>query len=211
MFQKKMSTPGWHMATGLVLTFIFSIFIWEPAWDHYHIQYLPYLSVAAGYALYELLQRLHSRKGFETTILVTGLVLLFYIGLSLPLKRYSAEAYQGMKEIKKHTSSVFSFNPLVSIVAGVEPACGLIDPFNVYGKRSLSYRIKSAYIEKFKVTDQDLFNCIRQHPGIRLYISKWFLFFIDESWVNFLKGLPESRFIYSNSRVQKYFELLLNK
>lgn len=181
------------MITALwALPFLFSVFVWEPVWDHYFVQYLPALALLGGAALQMLWETPRLpwlARGAGITVLVLGVA----GGVS------HVEARTADYTLVPHAQSPgerwLTFDPFLTFVAGAEPACGLIDPFNVYGERSLVSLSDTAPWRRFRIDREDLLRCLEADPSIRIAVGSVRGFFVDRDLEEGLNRLGPQRVV----------------
>jgi hypothetical protein len=113
----------------------FSVFVWEPIWDHYFVLYLPPLALFASVTLKA---SLGARRWWARTLaflLVVGCAVLGHTQRFIDPFWYRQARAVGEQA---RDQELFSFNPLIHVVAGTRPACDLIDPLNVYGENAIA-------------------------------------------------------------------------
>ena len=189
--------PAWVgrrlMITALwALPFLFSVFVWEPVWDHYFVQYLPALALLGGAGLQMLWETPRLpwlARGAGITVLVLGVA----GGVS------HVEARTADYTLVPHAQSPgerwLTFDPFLTFVAGAEPACGLIDPFNVYGERSLVSLSDTAPWRRFRIDREDLLRCLEADPSIRIAVGSVRGFFVDRDLEEGLNRLGPQRVV----------------
>lgn len=161
-----------------LLPLVFSLFVWEPSWDHYFVQYLPALSLLGGAALQALWESSRApRLGPATAILLVGL------GSAAGAAHVGARTadYGRIPRAVVPGEPWLTLDPFLNFVAGTRPACGLIDPFNVYGDRSLIALSNAPAWERFRVDPEDLLGCLEADPSIRIAVGSVRSFFVDDA------------------------------
>ena len=195
-----------QMTLWVLLVLLFSIFIWEPAWDHYLIQYLPPLAILSAIALSHFAQGRAKRPAI-TYALVTFFFL--YVNFSTLLTRTKPAAFYNMQQAGLKAQKLLTFNPLVNVVAQAEPGCGLIDPFNVYGRRGLITYMNVEHFEKFKIGSREIIQCLEADTDVKIYISRWTLYFLDPTLLKYMRQLDVGRFVYANDETKVFFHDVL--
>jgi 4-amino-4-deoxy-L-arabinose transferase-like glycosyltransferase len=151
----------------------FSLLIWEPVWDHYFFQYLAPLAITAA-ALFGNFER---RSGPARWASRFGIVAYAAWGfLARPL---DSAWYERVRE-RASTLGVaeyLSFAPIVHVAGGTKPACGLIDPMNVYGEHCAAALSPSPALSRFKVAPQALKQCLGDDT--RVLIEDYAYWFLD--------------------------------
>ena len=177
------------LAAAWAVPLFFSLRIWEPCWDHYFIQYLPAASLLAAAPLSALFaaRRLRLLARSVVVLVLTYAVLSGYQHIEWRLDDHS-------KVPRAHASETWlTFEPFLNFVSGSKPACGLIDPYNVLGKRSLVGQSDAAGWDRFRVSEEDLLACLREDPSIKVSIGSIRAFFVDEEFQKQLDALGPER------------------
>jgi hypothetical protein len=190
--------PAWVgrrlLITALwVLPFLFSVFVFEPVWDHYFVQYLPALALLGGAALQVLWETPRLpwlARGAGITVLLLGVA----AGV-LHVELRTAD-YTLVPHVQSPGERWLTFDPFLAFVAGAEPACGLIDPFNVYGEHSLVALSDTAPWQRFRIDSEDLLRCLQTDPSIRVAIRSVQRFFVDRDFQQDLERLGPQRMVH---------------
>ena len=174
------------------LPLAFSLAVWEPSWDHYFIQYLPPFAILG--ALF-LLQVWSLPKGRAVARVAVVAVVVLAAGLwpgHLEARRVD---YGRLAKPAVAGESWLLFDPFLNFVTKTRPACGIIDPFNVYGERSLLATSDAPIWSRHRVGVDRLIECLERDPAIKIGLgSKWGVWFEDGQLAAYLKGLPAERF-----------------
>jgi 4-amino-4-deoxy-L-arabinose transferase-like glycosyltransferase len=189
--------PTWRGRRMLVtlwwlVPMAFTIFVWEPSWDHYLIQYLPPLVVLATWLLYASWSVLRGRRAARIT--VVGAVAAFVVFGPLKMSQLFFD-YARMPYAPGETW--LTFDPFLNFISRTEPACGLIDPFNVYGERSLTAGGDSGAFSKFRLEREDLLRCLAEQPKVKVGIGYWGAWFVDERVRAEFDALPPGRMAFA--------------
>src|SRR5262249_8330223 len=105
--------------------------------------------------------------------------------------------------------AMLSFNGLVSYIAGIPPACGLIDPMNCFGR--LGERTFGPYPglrDKFWISTKSILVCLEQQPEVRVLVDYGFALFAepDGEFVARLRALPADRFVFLSEAERRLWE-----
>jgi 4-amino-4-deoxy-L-arabinose transferase-like glycosyltransferase len=174
------------------LPLAFSIAVWEPSWDHYFVQYLAPFAILA--ALF--LQRVWSLpKGRVVARVAVVAVVAYAAGLGPNHLNARRVDYEGLAKPSVAEESWLLFDPFLNFVTKTRPACGIIDPFNVYGERSLAAISDAATWSRHRVSVDGLIECLERDPEIKIGSGGvWGAWFEDGPLASYLEGLPEERF-----------------
>jgi len=192
------------LALWLILPLSFSLWIWEPNWDHYYIQYLPSLSLGAALLFATAMRGPQPRKALAVTAVTV------YTLLGTVTRPKDPTWYQRVTEITHRAGSkgYFSFSPLLHAAGGTEPSCGVIDPMNVYGQNSLSALQAAGPLARFNVTSQTLIDCLGSSRPV--VVDNFTFWFLDPPLLAHLANTKQ-RLIFFSPRDQQRFEALLAK
>jgi 4-amino-4-deoxy-L-arabinose transferase-like glycosyltransferase len=175
-----------------VIPVLFSVYVWEPIWDHYCLQYVPPMAVLA--AIY--LNRAWSRPSSDRRsrrLAGVGLTLAVLLGAVGVVGRQEAE-FSNLDTA--HAGETWlTFDPLYNFVTQTKPACGLIDPFNVYGPNSLVAMATAPELSRFLITADDIMRCLQGDPSIKVLIGAWSPWFLDARLLAYLRTLPTERIV----------------
>jgi 4-amino-4-deoxy-L-arabinose transferase-like glycosyltransferase len=170
---------------------VFFIFVWEPIWDHYFVQILPPLAILAALVLVSLWDLPKVRVPARAFVVI---VLLYAMALGpLHFGRRRID-YAGVPQGKGETW--LTFDPYFHLMTESEPACGIIDPFNVYGEWSLPAISPAPVWSAYRVSSQDLIDCLVRNPEIRVGLGFWGVWFVDDTLRSYLDQLPAERFVF---------------
>lgn len=170
----------------------FSIFVWNPAFQYYFVQYLPALAVLAAIFLVWLWERAYARAVIRPLIAAT----VAFIAVTGPwqiAERHND--YTLMTRPEEANESWLLFDPFLNFVSGTDPACGLIDPFNVYGDASLAAIGAPEIRARFHLDREKLIACLEADPRIRMGLGYWSTWFVDAPLAAYLASLPPERFL----------------
>ena len=70
-----------------------------------------------------------------------------------------------------------SFSPIFFAATGTEPGCGLSNPPDTYGAFGEAILGGTERLQRFKVSEAQLIECLRAHPETRVVIDFWYYFF----------------------------------
>lgn len=178
----------WLLLLWWSVPLAFNLLIWEPAWDHYFIQYLPPFAILAA-ACIERIWRVRRAR------LVAVVALLYAAALGPGHLRARTVDYTSLAAPGSPGERWLLFDPFLNFVSGTEPACGIIDPFNVYGERSLVGTSVDGFGARHRVSVSELIACLERDPSIRIGEGgAWGAWFFDGRLRAYLDRLPEERF-----------------
>lgn len=171
---------------------VFSIFVWDPTFQYYFIQYLPAFAILAAIFLAWLWECGSARIALRA-FAVAAIAGAAVMGPWLIAERRND--YALLARPKEAGESWLLFDPFLNFVTGTKPACGLVDPFNVYGDASLAAIGTPEIRARFQLDREDLVSCLEADPHIRIglgYSSTWF---VDAPFAAYLANLPRERFL----------------
>jgi 4-amino-4-deoxy-L-arabinose transferase-like glycosyltransferase len=178
----------------------FSVFVWEPIWDHYFVLYLPPLALFAGITLKASLGARRWWARAFALLLVVGCTLLGHSQRFTDPLWYRQARAAGMRARGRE---LFTFNPLIHVVAGTRPACGLIDPLNVYGEHAIATLDPESPLRQFQITAEDLVTCLGDDTLV--VIDDYAFWFLEPPLFAHLKRTPE-RLIFFGPDARRRFE-----
>jgi hypothetical protein len=190
------------IAAWLLLPLSFSVFVWEPVWDHYFVQYLPPLSLLAGLTLAALL---HARRPLWRAAalpFVAGCLVLGHTQRFAAPNWYDRAAQIGQRA---RGAAVFSFNPLINAAGGARRVCGLIDPLNVYGEYGVAALAPPGALRRFRITPDQLIACLT--PDVRVVIDSYAFWFLEPRVLAHLQATPE-RLVFFTAADRRRFAAL---
>ena len=173
-----------------VVPFVFSVFVWEPVWDHYFVQYLAPLSLLAAVAL-----RAAWIRGRPLIRGALALGLVVYVALGVVARRIDVAWLARAHEIAAERRPLFTFDPLLAFVAGGAPACGTIDPLNVYGDYSAAALDAHGPLGRFKQTAADVIACLQRSPDVVIVVDGYFFWFADDPLCAYVAGADPDRVV----------------
>jgi hypothetical protein len=185
---------GRLLALWVVVPLLFSLFVWEPAWDHYHVQYLPALSILTAVLLrylltQELVVRLVARAGLVWALVVGPLLVLGTL-----------QDYGRLRGLRDVSPVLLSFDPFLNFVSGSEPACGVTDPLAQFSRPFFQ---ESRRFMRFTRSTEQVIACLEQAPGTRVLVSATpptSLWFVDERLYAWLRRQTPPRALYVDER-----------
>jgi len=172
--------------------FAFSIFVWDPTFQYYFVQYLPAFAILAAIFLAWLWDRRLARIPARAFV-VAAVAIATVTGVWMISERRND--YALLTRPLEPDESWLLFDPFLNFVSGTEPACGLIDPFNVYGDASLAAIGTQEIRERFHLDREAVIACLEADPGIRIGLGYWSTWFVDDALAEYLSGLPAERFL----------------
>jgi 4-amino-4-deoxy-L-arabinose transferase-like glycosyltransferase len=184
---------AWHGHRLLItllwaLPLVFSLFVWEPSWDHYFVQYVPSLSLLGGAALQGLWEARRVQRLARATA-----ILLVLLGTASGASHVGARTadYDRVPLPLVAGEAWLTLDPFLNFVAGTRPACDLIDPFNVYGDRSLIALSNAPAWQRFRVDPEDLLRCLEADRSIRIAVGSVRSLFVDRALADGLERLQQ--------------------
>jgi hypothetical protein len=197
-----------HLALAPVLwaalPFAFSVFVWEPVWDHYFVQYLAPLSLLAAVAFGAAWTAEVGRRPFVRAALSAALVAYAFLGMAArPREVFWRDRAQAIAA-RRHP--LFTFDPLLAFVAGGPPACGTIDPLNVYGEYSAAALAPHGPLGRFKQTAGDVIDCLRRSPRVDVVVDGYFFWFADDPLRRFVAAAEARRVVFFTPLDRARFE-----
>jgi hypothetical protein len=166
----------------------FSLFVWEPIWDHYCIVYLPPLAILGALCAY----RLWDAPGFGRRVLaIVGVAGVMFLGTAyMSLRRVSyAEATRGPQA----GETWLTFDPFVNFITRTTPACGIVDPMNVYGENSFGSTSNAKEFARFFIKPADLIACLEREPQTKIVFGYWSRWWVDQRLLDYVAALPPER------------------
>ena len=182
----------------LGICLFFNLFIWEPVWDHYFLQYLPPLCLLAGSALGD-----ETKKHY-----LIALFIFISISISTSTASLKINEFKKMRSIDPH-EQVVSFNTVFYVATNHQPMCKIDDPFNTYGPwvRSFWQKLGTSELDRFHISSDDLIACLGRDEKIKVYIDSWALDFLRASFninqIKYLKAMSPTRFIFDSTAMKK--------
>lgn len=171
---------------------VFSLVVWDPAFQYYFVQYLPPLALLAAISV-ERLYRSASRRRGVRSLVVLGVAACALAGASQIHARQSD--YTRVAQPRQPGEPWLLFDPFLNFVSGTEPGCGLIDPFNVYGPASLAARGPERLRQRFLVDAGRLIACLESVPATRVGLGYWSTWFLAPPLTDYLAAQPSTRFV----------------
>ncbi len=175
-----------------LLPVLFAVFVWEPSWDHYFVQYLPPLAILAALFLHWLWSRVRLRPLARAGVL---LAVAYATAVGVIHLRALRRDFDRLPRAGSDGEVWLTFDPFLNFVSGTRPACGVFDPFNVYGPHSLTGIAEAPLLSRFHVDRQELIDCLEADREIRIALGYWATWFVDEELRRFLDALPPERFV----------------
>ena len=179
------------LALWTLVPVTFSMLVWEPVWDHYFLQYVAPLSIAAS----TLFAKAERGTGFARRAGRVGIVVYALWGFfGRPL---DAGWYERIRERARTigVSEYFSFAPIVHVAGGTKPACDLIDPMNVYGEHCAAALSPSPVLSRFKVSPEALKRCLGDDT--RILVEDYAYWFLDAELAAHLLN-RQDRLVYAS-------------
>jgi hypothetical protein len=187
-----------HLAVAPILwaalPFAFSVWVWEPVWDHYFVQYLAPLSLLAAGAVGLAWPAQHPPRALARAGL--ALALLAYVALGILTRRVDRAWLGRAQAIAAKHRPLFTFDPLLAFVAGGAPACGTIDPLNVYGDYSAAALDAHGPLGRFRQTAADVIDCLERSPRVTIVVDGYFFWFADDPLREYVARADPRRVVY---------------
>jgi len=182
---------GWLLVAWWAAPFALSLFVWEPNWDHYYVQYIPPLAIG-GAALLERAWRLETAR-LPVRIALAALVCVLVTG---PLQlRQRVDEYWERSVPDTAGQTWLTFDPFLNFLTRTHPACGLVDPFNVYAEASLTANAEEESLARYHFGFDELIECLERDPEIKVGIGYWGSWFVDDRLRAWLDAQPCGRVI----------------
>ena len=89
-----------------------------------------------------------------------------------------------------------AFDPFFHLMTNTKPACGIIDPFNVYGEWSFPAISPAPVWSAYRVSSRDVIDCLERNPEIQIALGFWGVWFVDDALRSYLDQLPAERFVF---------------
>lgn len=186
--------------TWLVLAPLFSLFVWDLSWEHYHLLDFPPL------CLFSALWIRRVAAGSAVRTAGASALLLGYALAGLLATRGRLRDYSAVLELRGESAPLLAFDPTVNVLSRTELACGLQDPFT----QRLPGFLGDAFA-RFRVSTDDIVRCLDEAPENRIVIdqlSDTGLYFIDEELYRYIVRQPESRVLFLGEDARAAFETL---
>ena len=167
----------------------FSLYVWEPIWDHYCIVYVPPLAILGAVCVHRLWE-LPRHRG-RRTLAVAGLIGVVGLGSAYFFLRRSSYAAPMRGPFAGETW--LTFDPFLNFVTRTRPACGIIDPLNVYGEKSFATTSHADEFEQFFVKPDDVIRCLEGQPEAKVVFGYWSRWFVDRRLADYIATLPPAR------------------
>jgi len=152
----------------LFVSFLFMIFVWEPTWDHYFLQYLPPISILSAMFIKKF-----EKKKIKNYKKIIFLILITFLALSLLNQETDFEFYREIDKMKKMDCGFFSFNPFISFLLNEGKESIIKDPLNQYSEVIVPFSKGREHIFNL-VRDEDIIKFVKQNPEYKIIVDKWF-------------------------------------
>jgi hypothetical protein len=176
----------------VVLPLLLSLFLWDPAWNHYALECVPVHSLLGALAFWRI-WRLEVSGPVMRWLAISSLGAVLTTGPLQLRSRLTDPGWNGPRP--EAGQSWLMLDPAMNILSGSEPACGIVDPFNVYGKHALLAADFARELNRFHVDVNDLIRCLEEEPGILIALGQWGGWFVDNELQTYLDSLPPERFV----------------
>lgn len=177
----------------LGLSVFFTIYLWEPIWDHYCIQYLPAMAVLSAVFLHAMWTRADAGRRMHVAVVV-AVVVTAALGLLGIVSRQRVNP-DLLARPAAPGEAWLTFDPFMNFVTGTVPACGIIDPLNTYGERSLLGMAHVPELARYYVGPEDVVRCLEQDPHARVAYGMWAAWFVDPQLRAYIDRLPPERLV----------------
>jgi 4-amino-4-deoxy-L-arabinose transferase-like glycosyltransferase len=172
----------------------FTQYLWEPIWDHYCIQYVPPLAVLATVFLHAWWTRAAADRRTHAVV-VTVIVLTAALGVLGVVSRHRVSPDLLVARPVHPGEAWLTFDPFVNFVTGTVPACGVIDPLNTYGPRSLVALAHTPELSRYYIGPEDVVRCLENDPAARVSFGAWAVWFVDPQLRAYVDQLPANRIV----------------
>jgi hypothetical protein len=88
-----------------------------------------------------------------------------------------------------------TFDPFMNFVTGTTPACGIIDPLNTYGERSLLGMAHVPELARYYLGPEDVIRCLEADPSARVVYGAWASWFVDPVLRAYIERMPKDRLV----------------
>jgi hypothetical protein len=177
----------------LGMAVLFTIVLWEPIWDHYCIQYLPPMAVFATIFLHSMWTRPDAGRGTHVAV-VAVIVVTAALGAVGIVSRQQVST-DLLARPAAPGEPWLTFDPFMNFVTGTVPACGIIDPLNTYGERSLLGMAHVPELARYYVGPEDVMRCLEADPHARVAYGMWAAWFVDPELRKYIEHLPKDRLV----------------
>jgi hypothetical protein len=177
----------------LGLSVAFTLFVWEPIWDHYCVQYLPAMAILAAVRLHAWWTRPAAGRWTHAAVVVAIVITagLGVVGV-MSRRRVSPDL---LARPAQAGEAWLTFDPFVNFVTGTTPACGIIDPINTYGERSLLGMTHVPRLARYYMGPEDVVRCLEADPAARVSFGAWAAWFVDPQLRAYVARLPPDRIV----------------
>jgi len=172
----------------LALSIASFLFVWDVSWTHYHLLYLPPLSLFAA----AWLARLAARGRAGRIAVALGCVAFAALGIAKLHTRQ--QDYGPVLALRGETRPLLTFDATLNVLSRTESPCGLLD----YLAQGAPGFYGEAFA-RFGVSTADIVRCLDASPEIAVVIHQTAdtsLLFIDGVLWEAIRRLPPERVIY---------------
>lgn len=206
VFHRKYYSKIMFFLVWIIITFIFSIFVWMPTWDHYYLQYLPALSIMANFSINKIYYKF--KANFMVYILLLSM-LLIYTFFSIIRTDIDRNFYKMLKGLKlSHDDKVFTLNPLINFLTQTKPVCGIVDPLNQYEPFGKIFKRDSNDFYLYLVKDDQIIKCLESNRNIKIVVEQWLVYLSSKRLWEYIKNINQERLLYLYPR--EYIDRLEN-
>jgi 4-amino-4-deoxy-L-arabinose transferase-like glycosyltransferase len=169
------------------------LFVWGPIWDHYFVQYIPFLAMGVGFMFRA------KRSKLITTIVLAVCVLGFVI---------QAKSREILPSGIVPGAKVLSFDPYINIFYRAQHACGLVDSLTAYGSSNEKYFDRIPRFRKSVINEDMLEACLKSDSEVVFFVGFWFTQIRDRKVLEFLRSVNPNRIIFQNQEFYTIFQKL---
>ena len=187
----------------LASSLFFAFFVWDVAYHHYHVLYLPPLAMTGALLLEALAARLAGRP------VVRGVVAGF-VGVGMLLGVISTQGarqdYSQVTALRGESRALMAFDATVNVLSRTAVGCGVSQfPLPPYGP------VLSGEKASFPASVRQLIGCLEADPSIGIVIhqlSVLSMVCIDPVLHRYIRMQPEERILYVGDGARDAFQSL---
>jgi hypothetical protein len=180
----------------LVLALGLTLFVLEPAWDHYFLQYLAPLSLLSAVFVDWLWS---TGRATNLRRVAVALLLVAFAWLGMTLRPSDPAFYEHARALAGGHAPLVTFDPMINLLTNTEPGCGVIDPFNTYGDYSSAAAAREGPLGRFEISETALIACLDRDPATRVVIGPFYHWFRSDRLDRYLEGMAPERLIFLTS------------
>jgi hypothetical protein len=188
------------LVVWLAFELFFNVVVWGPVWEHYFVLYIPALALLCAGIGEEIEQRLPGPIVGRMAAVVAVAVALGYL-CHLPHRQAASSPALSVRyadigrRLGPADSGLLTFDPFLNVVSGTRVACGVEDPLNVFGDAGMLAMVEDNPLTRFRVSVEDVVECLREDESIRVVLGPWSEWFIQGGLKRYVEELPESRVV----------------